>query len=299
MRITSQMTARHMLGDLQNNFASLSDIQRRMSTGKEITRPSDNPYGTSRTLALSGEVGGLQQYQRNVDDGTAWLNASDTALSKVSDAVLRVRELLVQGGTDSAGPNARDAAASEVDQLIETIKQEANVQYAGRYIFSGTATDREPYPLGGADTYAGNTETIDREIGPRVDLSVNTDISGLLGNGQAARDDRLLNTLRDIADDLRSGDGDRLRNTDLQRLDRNFDGLNQIRADVGARTNRLEIAAGRLNQLEQNAIDLRSQVSEADTAKTMIAYTTQQAAYTMALKAGSGVLQNSLMDFLR
>lgn len=299
MRITTQMTARHTIRDLQGDMGTLSALQRKMSSGKEITRPSDDPYGTSRALALGGEVAGLQQFQRNVDDGTAWLNASDAALGKIGDAIQRVRELLIQGGSDSAGPRAREAAATEIDQLIETVKQEANVQYAGRYIFAGTATDRRPYTLLGADTFGGNTDAIQREIGPQVELDINVDVSGVLGNGQGARDDLLLNTLRDIADDLRSGDGPRLRGTDIARLDANFDALNQVRADVGARTNRLTIAAGRLGALEENSIGLLSTVEDADTVQTLIDYTTQQAAYNMALKAGSNVIQNSLMDFLR
>lgn len=299
LRITPQMTARNTIRDLNGDLNTLSKLQSKMSSGKEITRPSDDPYGASRSLELRGELGGLQQYQRNVDDGTAWLNVTDAALGKIGDAVQRVRELLVQASTDSAGPRAREAAAAEIDQLIETIKQEANVQYAGRHIFSGTATDRTPYQLLGPDTFNGNTDRINREIGPRVELDVNTDVSGLLGNGQGAADNALLHTLRDIADDLRSSDGDRLRGTDIVRLDRNFDALNQVRADVGARTNRMMIADSRLAALEENSISLLSSVEDADTVETLIQYTTQQAAYNMALKAGSNVVQNSLMDFLR
>lgn len=299
LRVTSQMTARNTLRDLQGNLTSLADLQRKMSSGKQITRPSDDPYGSSRALELRNEVAGLQQYQKNVDDGTSWLDASDTALGKIGDAVQRVRELLIRTATDSSGLKAREAAAAEIDQLIETIKQEANVQYAGRYIFSGTATDRTPYTLMGADTFGGNADSVNREIGPRVELTVNTDVSGLLGNGAGAGDNLLLHTLRDIAADLRADDGARLRGTDIQRLDANFDKLNQIRADVGARTNRLDIAGSRLVLLEQNSIRLLSDVEDADTPKTLIEYTTQQAAYNMALKAGANVVQNSLMDFLR
>jgi flagellar hook-associated protein 3 FlgL len=299
MRITPQMTARNTIRDLNGDLNTLSRLQSKMSSGKQITRPSDDPYGASRALDLRTELAGLQQYQRNVDDGTAWLNASDASLGKIGDAVQRVRELLIQNSTDSAGPRAREAAAAEIDQLIETIKQEANVQYAGRYIFSGTRTTTEPYTLLGPDTFAGNAEKIQREIGPRVEVDVNTDISGLLGNGQGAADDALLHTLRDIADDLRSSDGARLRDTDIVRLDSNFDLLNQIRADVGARTNRMSIADGRLGALEENTMSMLSSVEDADTVETLIQYTTQQAAYNMALKAGSNVVQNSLMDFLR
>ena len=299
LRVTTMMTARATVRDLQADLGELTRLQRKLSSGKEIVRPSDNPYGASLALQLRGELAGLRQYQRNVDDGIAWLNASDAALSKIAEALDRARELLVQGASDAAGPRAREAAAAEIDQLIETIKQEGNVQYAGRYIFSGTATDTQPYQLLGPDGYAGNNDRMVREIGPQVTLEINVTLDALLGGGQAAADDLLLHTLRDIADHLRASDGDALRNGDLQRIDANFDVLNQLRAEVGARTNRLMIAESRLRSLEENAIELLSGVEDADTVRTLIEYTTQQAAYNAALKAGANVVQTSLLDFLR
>jgi flagellar hook-associated protein 3 FlgL len=299
LRVTTMMTARSTVRDLQGDLSETSRLQRKMSSGKEITRPSDNPYGASRALGLRGELEGLRQYQRNVNDGTAWLNSSDAALSKIGDAVLRARELLVQGGSDSAGPRAREAIASEIDQLVEMVKQEGNVQYAGRYVFAGTATETEPYALGGADRYNGNTDTIRREIGPSVQLDLNVTLDGLLGDGQPASDNLLLDTLRDVADHLRANDGPSLRGTDLQRLDANFDTLNQLRAEVGARSNRLTVASGRLASLDENSQGLLTTVEDADTVRTLIEYTTQQAAYNAALKAGANVVQASLLDFLR
>jgi flagellar hook-associated protein 3 FlgL len=302
MRITTLMTARSTLRDLTQDVSKLSTLQEKLSSGKQITKPSDDPYGTSRALQLSGEVEGLQQNQRNVDDGTAWLNTADTALSKVSDVMQRARELLVQGASDSAGPQARAAAADEIDQLTESVKQEANVQYAGRYVFSGTSTTTAPYGAGAVDAYAGGSGSITREIGPGVQLGINTDISGLLGSGQAAADNKLLNTLRDISQHLRGGttaDGNALRTTDLQHLDASADTLGALRADVGARANRLAIAGDRLSGLEENATKLLSNVQDADIAKTIVSYSTQQAAYQAALKAGANIVQSSLLDFLR
>ena len=301
MRVTTLMSSSATLRDLNDGLSRLSRLQNQLSSGKQITRPSDDPYGTSRSLALRGELGGLDQFQRNVDDGTGWLNTSDTALGQMSDVLARVRELLVDGGNDTAGPSARSAIADEIDQLAESVKQEANVQYGGRYVFSGTATDTAPYALGGADRYAGDAGTITRAIGPQVELGITTDIRQLLGDGQAARDDKLLNTLRDISDHLRGGtpaDADALRGTDLQQLDANLDVLNGIRADVGARTNRLAIASSRLSGLALNSTKLLSDTEDADMAQTITQYTTQQAAYSAALKAGANIVQTSLLDFL-
>jgi flagellar hook-associated protein 3 FlgL len=301
MRVTSLMSSRAMVRDLNENLSRMTTLQERLSSGEQITRPSDDPYGTSRALSLRGELGGLDQYERNVDDGTGWLNTCDTALGQMSDVLARVRELLVDGGNDTAGPAARAAMADEIDQLAESVKQEADVQYGGRFVFSGTATDTAPYALGGSDRYAGDAGTITRAIGPGVEIPINTDIRALLGDGQAARDAKLLNTLRDISDHLRGGtaaDANALRSTDLQRLDASLDALNGIRADVGARTNRLAVAASRLSGLQLNTTRLLSETEDADMAQTITDYTTQQAAYTAALRAGASIVQSSLLDFL-
>jgi flagellar hook-associated protein 3 FlgL len=301
MRITTLMTSRSTLRDLNDGLGKLSRLQQQLSSGKQITRPSDDPYGTSRAMALRGELGGLDQYQSNVADGTGWLNTSDTALGQMSDVLQRVRELLVQGGSDTAGPASRSAMADEIDQLAESVKQEADVQYGGRYVFSGTATETAPYTLGGADRYAGDAGTVTRAIGPGVEIPIQTDVRTLLGDGQGARDDKLLNTLRDISDHLRGGttaDADALRGTDLQRVDANLDTLNGIRADVGARTNRLAIAASRLSGLQSNSTQLLSDTEDADMAASISSYTTQQAAYNAALRAGANIVQSSLLDFL-
>lgn len=301
MRVTTMMSTRAIVRDLNDGLGRLSDLQQRLSSGKQITRPSDDPYGATRALALRGELAGLEQHQRTVADGIGWLETSETALGKIADSLHRVRELLVRAGNDAAGPQARAAIADEIDQLIDAVKQEANVQYGGRYVFAGTATDTAPWPLGGPDAYGGDAGTITREIGPHVELAINVDMHALLGDGQAAGDDQLLHVLRDISDHLRSGspaDADALRTVDLRRLDASFDKLNGIRADTGARTNRLETADARLSSLAINTTRLLTLTEDADMAATITAYTTQQAAYTAALRAGSNIVQSSLLDFL-
>jgi flagellar hook-associated protein 3 FlgL len=301
-RITNLMISRSVLTDLNDVSRQLSKTQQKMSSGKEITRPSDDPYGTSRALTLRSDLDGVKQYQRNIGEATAWQNISDAALAKISDAVQRARELTIQAATDSAGQAARNAAAQEIDQLIETVKGEANASYGGSYVFSGTATATKPYAVGGSDAYAGDNGTVAREIGPGVSVPVNVVGQTILGNGQASGDNKLLDVLRDITDNLRGGtaaDGNALRGTDLQRLDSNLDALTQTRATVGATTNRLEAADGRLQQVEETTTSLLSDVEDADMAKTYINFSMQQNVYQSALRAGSNIIQQSLLDFLR
>ncbi len=59
--------------------------------------------------------------------------------------VQRARELTVQAGNDTNDPSARADIAAEIDQLTEAIKQTGNTQYAGQYIFGGTANATPPY----------------------------------------------------------------------------------------------------------------------------------------------------------
>ena len=107
-------------------------------------------------------------------------------------------------------------------------------------------------------------------IGAGVSVAVNVTIQGLLGDGQAAADNKLLDVMRDIAENLRGGttaDAEALRGTDLERLDTNLDELTRVRAVIGATTNRLESAGTRLDELEESSVDLLSNVEDADMAE--------------------------------
>jgi flagellar hook-associated protein 3 FlgL len=206
----------------------------------------------------------------------------------------------VRGGNDTNGPTEREAIAKEIDQLIDTVKTEANASYAGRYIFSGTATTTKPYTPGAVDTYGGDNGNIIRTIGPDVSLPINVRGEDFLGEGGG--DGKLIDTLRNIATHLRSGtaaDQNALRNGDLVALDANLDTFNAVRATVGAQTNRLETAEMRLAELEENSTNQLSDVEHADMAKTLIDFSLQQSVYQSALKSGANILQGSLLDFLR
>jgi flagellar hook-associated protein 3 FlgL len=296
-RITTGMLQRSMLSDLNRSTERLSRTQSKLSSGKEITRPSDDPAAASKALTLRESIKGTQQHQRNVGDGTAWANATEAALSSMTDVVQRARELVITGASEGSDSQARAAIAKEIDQLASSLKEQANTQYAGRFLFSGTATSTAPY--GSGDTYAGDTGSIAREIGTGVSVSINTTADGILGSGQAAGDNKLLDTLLDIRDHLISGDTTSLQGTDIKRLDSGLNNLMTARAANGALTNRLESAATRLDAIEELSTKGLSDVEDVDMAKAMVDYSTQAAAYQAALKAGANIVQSSLMDFLR
>jgi flagellar hook-associated protein 3 FlgL len=293
-RITNSMLSRSVLADLQNVTEQLSRTQTKISSGKELTAPSDDPFAASQALMLRQDVALNGQYQRNVGEAQSWQNVTDTALANVNDAVLRVRDLVIQGANDTVGPAGRQAIASEIAQLIDSIKTAANSQYAGRYVFAGSATTTQPYQLGASDAYSGNAEVVKREIGPGVQVDLNTIGSATFGDDTSG----LLKTLRDIVTDLNAGNTSALGTTDLKALDANHDNLVNQQSVVGALSNRLDTAMSRLQQLQDASTKQLSNTEDADMAKTLVDFSTQQAVYQAALKAGANLIQPSLMDFL-
>jgi flagellar hook-associated protein 3 FlgL len=71
------------------------------------------------------------------------------------------------------------------------------------------------------------------------------------------------------------------------------------RSVVGALSNRLDTALSRLQQLQDASSAQLSNVEDADMAKTLVDFSTQQAVYQSALRAGANIIQPSLMDFLK
>lgn len=296
-RITQSMLSTSLLADLQNITSKLSQTQNKLSSGKEIQKPSDDPFGTARALQFRADLAANRQYQANVGEAAAWQNATDLSLGEISDLSQRARDLLVQGANDTIGASGRTSIATEIDQIIESIKSTGNTTYAGRYIFSGSKTTTAPYTPGGADAYLGDAATISREIGPNVQVPLNVDGASVIGDGATAGS--LLATLRKISTDLKANDSAALQSGDLTALDSAIDGITVARATVGARTNRLDTALSRLQQTEQTTTELLSNTEDADMAKTLVDLSQQSAVYQAALKAGAQIVQPSLMDFLR
>lgn len=295
-RITQSMTTRLVLSDIQNIAERLAKTQQKIASGREITTPSDDPYGASRALQLRSELAGHQQYSRNVAEARSWQNVTDTALGAINNFVLRARDLVVRAASDTLGQGDRAAIAKEIEQLAAAVKAEGNTQYAGRYVFSGTRTDTAPY-VDADDVFHGtpSPSEVRREIGPGVQVAVNVVGSDVIGDGTSG----ILGVLRQIAVDLAAGDTAALQTTDLQALDAAHTALVDQRAVVGAMSNRLEAAQGRLAELEEATTRRLSETEDADMAKTLVDFSTQQSVYQAALQSGARLIQPSLLDFLQ
>ena len=302
-RITNNMLSRSVLSDLNDIATKQAQTRREMSSGKAITKPSDDPYAAGRAISLRSELAGIKQHERNVEEAQGWMTVTSTALSQITDMAQTARQLVVQGSTDTLPQASRNAIADQIDQLIAGMKQEANATYDGRYVLGGSKTNTPPFDAtvtsGGTpnDAYSGDAATQLREIGPGVTLAVNVRGDEVLG-GTSGSGGNMLAVLRDVSAHLRSGDTAALGTTDLKAVTGQIDNLLAVQARVGAGMNRLDTASSRLAEVEESTTSMLTNTEDADMAEVITNYSTQQAVYQSALNAGARIIQTSLLDFL-
>ncbi|MDF2873995.1 MAG: flgL 1 [Sporomusa sp.] len=159
MRITNNMLAQNSLWNINNNLRRLDKAQEKISTQSKIQLPSDDPIVATRALKYRNYVSSVEQYQRNIDDATSWMEVSESALGELGNVIHRVRELTVQASS-SISEDDKKAVRAEISALRDNAVEILNTSYAGRYVFSGFATDQPPYKvestaIGDKVTYKG------------------------------------------------------------------------------------------------------------------------------------------------
>jgi flagellar hook-associated protein 3 FlgL len=291
MRVTADMSQRHVLADLRRVQERLATAQSQVAGGKRIEKPSDDPLGAERAMRLNDQLETTGAYRTAVDESRSWLDATDSALSSLSEVVQHVRELTLQAANGSTSDAGRQSIKAQIDQLTEEAKHTLNSAYDGRYIFSGTATDTAPYSAATGDAYQGDASPVVRQIGPGVSVQINVTGDDVLAG--------LLPTLRTLSAHLAANDTASLGTTDLQAIDAGFDDLTAKRGLVGAITNRVDAAGARLDDTTDITTAFLADTQDADLPQALTDLSAQQAALQAALRGGAALIQQSLMDFLR
>jgi flagellar hook-associated protein 3 FlgL len=292
-RVTEGSIHTRVLANLQRSIAKGQKIQDQLSSGKQITRPSDSPTGTVASLQLRGEARTAQQYARNADDGLGWLGTLDNTLASASTLINRARDLTVQGL--SSGTNdvqSREALAVEIDNIKASLISYANTTYLDRPVFGGTTAGDAAYQVDG--TYLGDGGQLTRKVGADASVPVTATGPKVFGEGNK----QIFAVLQKISDGIRGGDTDSVTKS-LGDLDGAADLVKNTLSDVGARYNRL-------TQMKQTAQDRvlavtsqLSDVEDVDLPKAIMEMQLQQTSYQAALAASAKVIQPSLIDFLR
>lgn len=151
-RVTHRSIQEASLARLQGNLQAMSLLQSQVSSGKKITKPSDDPTGTVSSLALRQQLRLNEQYTVQGEDGLSWLNMQDTALQTTSSQLRSARTLLVQAMNEGVqNDGTRTAISVELDGILQTVLSLANSQYQGRNVFAGTSGGQQAVTVTGAE----------------------------------------------------------------------------------------------------------------------------------------------------
>ncbi|MDQ0172415.1 flagellar hook-associated protein FlgL [Paenibacillus tundrae] len=306
MRITNNMLSSQLLLNLNRNAQQMNNTQTQLATGRKINKPSDDPVGITYSLRYRAELSSNEQFQKNVDSAVSWLEFNDTVMNQAGNVVQRLRELTVQASTGTNPQSALDSIKEEVSQLKEQLIDISNSKLNGKYIFNGETYDVKPYDFptnadGTMDTTTATSIITDKGkinfiVGESVQLPIN--VSGNEVFGTSTEEDNLFGIMNNIMKALGSGNKTELSNQ-LGNIDSRMDKMLAIRSEIGAKTNRVDLMAGRLDDLGINLTNLQAKVEDADYAELAMQSKIQENIYNASLSAGAKIISPSLVDFLR
>lgn len=300
-RITQGNMSRTTLSNINLNLKKMQEIQEKLSTGKQINRPSDNPSGMRKVLGLKAEELKFQQFSDNTEIAKERMNYTFNSLENIQDVLSKIKELGIQASNDTIGQSEREIIAGELNELLESVLQFTNAENDGRYIFAGTKTTTSPFSATrdsagriSSVTYEGNNEEIDYQIGPNTYIAINTPGEMIF------QDNGLFSTLISMRDALASNAFDSSAFLDSRKnLDVAMDALSAEITRYGAKTNRLELTSQSLENLQITLKELISYTEDADVATLIMNLKEQENILQSSLETGARIIQPTLLDFLR
>jgi flagellar hook-associated protein 3 FlgL len=292
MRVTDTSASLRSLANLQSTGSRLADLQAQMSSGNQITKPSDNPSGTVRALELRGDLKRNTQYNAAATDAIGWLSAADAAYSQVVNLTQNARTLVVKGLNNGASTGtSAGALADQIDAIRTSLISIANTAYNGRPVFGGTTTGAIAYDPAG--NYVGDNGTVSRTVGDQNTVQINQNgpsIFGPPGNDLFARLAAISTTLRTNPSAL---------GPQLSALDTALSSISDAQAVEGATYQRVQIAQS-TQQSTSTALQTQlSGIQDIDLADMAIKVSTANVTYQAALQTTASIRQMSLLNFLR
>jgi len=295
MRVTDKLMAATVTSSLFKNTAQLLRTQNMISSGKRITKPSDDPLGMGKVLDHRKTLSSIDQYQRNIAHSQSWLQHTDMTLATIDTSLIRAKEIAEYQATETATELTREIAAEEIENIYDQVLQLANTALEGRYIFAGHQTDAPPFSRDGSynATYSGDTGEIRATVGEKVDI-----VTNINGADAFVNTFNVFDILRDLQNGLMADDTDAI-SAQLESLDDALNQIVQVRAEVGAKLNRLETTENHWLNVTLNLEEMLSGIEDADLIKAMTDLVSQETAYQASLAASARMIQPSLIDFLR
>lgn len=133
--------------------------QEQAVSGRRINRPSDDPGVLTEVHRLYDTVEDLDVYKQNAGFSSDLLNQMDTALSGVHDILVRAREIATAMSSGTYTAADRSGAATEVQELYNSLLTLANTNTNGRYVFAADNYQAAAFTAAGVYQGANTTPT--------------------------------------------------------------------------------------------------------------------------------------------
>lgn len=155
LRISSIQTFNNGVNGLQRNYASVTQTQEQISSGKRILTPADDPVASVRLLQLDQQQATLTQYKDNLTAATNSLTQEETTLTSTVNVLQRIRELTVQAGGGTLSAADRKSISTELGERENELLNLMNSRNSrGEYLFSGFLGKTEPFVRNPDNTYS-------------------------------------------------------------------------------------------------------------------------------------------------
>lgn len=293
MRVTQQMMHQNSVRHMQQNLGRFENTNLQASSGKMLHKPSDDPQAVAKAMSLKSVLSANEQFERNMGDANLWLDENDRSIQAMVDVTQRIRELGVQGGSGTLSPEDRELIFKEVGVLNEQLRQFANAEVDGRYLFGGGDGTVQPFPTTGSFEAADiNGPVKTAKIGVGIALEIGILPQTLVGKAQDPNN--LFRVVGQLAESIQAGG-----EIKLDGIDKAMERLLIAAAENGARQNRVEATENRLLDAKLSLGSALSSIEDVDYAEILIKLKSEESIYQASLSSSAKMMQTSLMDFLR
>ena len=315
-RITNGYMNEMVVQNLLTNRTKLVDLQSQISSGKRVNKPSDDVLAGISVVSANSSLSKIENYLKTLDNAQNELDVTEKTLSMSLDYINKAKELTIQAANASSGPQELSAINSEIEQIIEQIKNFGNTKFGTKYIFGGFQTDSPPFtvPAAGEVEYSGSpygSHEREIEISEGVTTSINLSGDQVFGYYYTGDHDNdiltpdtldgqgVLKTLTMLSNELQAANPDK----DLvrERLSDLEDDLNNVLnclSTVGSLATKISMTKESLEKDKVNMIQIKSNAEDIDLAKAISDLQFQQTALQASLKVSAEIIQPSLMNYM-
>ena len=288
----SSLNGQRYLNNVQN---SLNTTYQRLSSGLRINSAKDDSAGLQIADRLTSQINGLNQGNRNANDGIALAQTIEGGLDEISNMLQRIRTLAVQSANGTLGTNDRKSIQNEANSLTAEITRIAkDTTFGGKTILAGYDTNSGSIygkattlaALGGKKiTGAMLTLHVGANTGDTIDMKVYNFVFSKLASAAG-----LASTAYNKSTGFflsKQADA----NAAIASIDAIISVVDSQRADLGAIQNRLESSIRNQSNVSANSADARSRIRDADFAEESANLSQQsiiqQAATSMLMQANT------------